>query len=219
MKPLLISFKLCPFVQRNVITLKQQGLEHDIRYIDLSNPPDWFLQLSPLGKVPILQIEDSTVLFESAVINEYLNDSSSQNLLPKDPLLRAQNRAWIAFSEPCLMDMHQWMTSQNEQQMNTLQQQARDKLLRLEQALNTEPFFNGAEFSLVDSSYAPLFMRYQVLNQLNLAEPMLDSTMPRLQNWSQTLLALPEVSTSVVVNFSELLRDFLQQSNSVLLWR
>ncbi len=71
-KPKLISFKICPYVQRSVITLKEKNVDFDIEYIDLANKPEWFLKISPLGRVPVLQVGEE-VLFESAVINEYLD--------------------------------------------------------------------------------------------------------------------------------------------------
>jgi len=68
----LVSFKACPFVQRVAITLENKGIEYDIEYIDLANPPEWFIAISPLKKVPLL-IVDGAVIFESAVINEYID--------------------------------------------------------------------------------------------------------------------------------------------------
>lgn len=62
----LVSFELCPFVQRSVITLNEKGVPFDIRYISLKDKPDWFLDISPLGKVPVLIVDEGTVLFESA---------------------------------------------------------------------------------------------------------------------------------------------------------
>ena len=70
----LISFDICPFVQRSVITLEEKGVKYNIKYIELENKPDWFLAISPFGKVPVLQVNDK-VLFESAVINEYLDET------------------------------------------------------------------------------------------------------------------------------------------------
>ena len=55
------------------ITLEYKGIDYDIEYIDLANPPEWFLAISPLKKVPLL-IVDGTVIFESAVINEYIDE-------------------------------------------------------------------------------------------------------------------------------------------------
>ena len=48
----LCSFKTCPWVQRAAIVLRAKNVAYDITYVDLSNKPDWFLKLSPHGKVP-----------------------------------------------------------------------------------------------------------------------------------------------------------------------
>lgn len=95
----LVSFNVCPFVQRSLIVLEEKRVRdhYDIRYIDLDAKPDWFLRYSPMGQVPILIVGD-TVLFESVAINEYLDDvSPGPSLHPQDPLRRAHNRAWIEF--------------------------------------------------------------------------------------------------------------------------
>ncbi len=60
-KPKLVSFKLCPFVQKAVIVLLQKQIDYDIEYIDLAAPPDWFLEISPFGKVPILIMGDDAI--------------------------------------------------------------------------------------------------------------------------------------------------------------
>ena len=52
----LVSFNLCPFVQRSVITLNEKNAKYEIEYIDRANKPDWFLKISPLGLVPVLDI-------------------------------------------------------------------------------------------------------------------------------------------------------------------
>ena len=97
MTPKLVSFKVCPFVQRVAITLQYKGIDYDIEYIDLGSPPEWFLAISPLKKVPLL-IVDNTVIFESAVINEYIDEAYQPVLHPEDLLLKAINRSWIEFS-------------------------------------------------------------------------------------------------------------------------
>ena len=64
----LISHKLCPYVQRAVIALTEKGVPFERIDIDLANKPDWFLKISPLGKVPVLLVETAdgeAALFES----------------------------------------------------------------------------------------------------------------------------------------------------------
>ena len=99
----LISSPTCPFVQRAVIALKEKHVEFDVIHIDLANKPDWFLAISPLGKVPLLRVEADgeppAIIFESAVILEFLEETiPGERLHPADPLVRAQHRGWIEFA-------------------------------------------------------------------------------------------------------------------------
>src|SRR5882724_3279158 len=97
----LISHKLCPYVQRAVIALNEKGVAFERIDIDLANKPDWFLKVSPLGKVPVLSVKTDggeVALFESNVICEYIEDTQGGSRLhPQDPLQRAQHRAWMEF--------------------------------------------------------------------------------------------------------------------------
>src|SRR3954465_13576445 len=102
----LISHKLCPYVQRAVIALKEKGVPFERVDIDLANKPDWFLKLSPLGKVPVLVAtndDGEVALFESNVICEYIEDTQGGAKLPlEDPLRRAQHRASMEFGSAVL---------------------------------------------------------------------------------------------------------------------
>ncbi|WP_236701358.1 glutathione S-transferase family protein [Thalassomonas viridans] len=66
----IISFKICPFVQRVTALLEAKEVAYEIDYIDLSNKPQWFLDLSPTGQVPVLLTESGEALFESDAIIE-----------------------------------------------------------------------------------------------------------------------------------------------------
>lgn len=49
-----------------------------------------------MGKVPALELEDGTVLYESTIIADYLDEKFSQNHLhPKDPLQKAKDRILV----------------------------------------------------------------------------------------------------------------------------
>ena len=94
----LFSHNLCPYVQRAVITLTEKSISHRRTYVDLANKPAWFREISPLGRVPLLRTGNA-VIFESAVICEYLDEvETATPMLPKDPVLRARDRAWFAFA-------------------------------------------------------------------------------------------------------------------------
>lgn len=77
----LISSVTCPWVQRSVIAMRAKDVSFDVTYVDLQNKPDWFLALSPHGKVPVLKVDD-TALFESNAIAEYLDETFEPKLTP-----------------------------------------------------------------------------------------------------------------------------------------
>ena len=71
----LVSHQLCPYVQRAAISLAEKGVPFERRDVDLANKPHWFCRISPLGKVPLLQVaidEREETIFESTVILEYI---------------------------------------------------------------------------------------------------------------------------------------------------
>jgi glutathione S-transferase len=61
----------CPFAHRTRALLAVMNQPFELREVDLSNKPADFLALSPTGAVPLLE-DEGFVLYESAVINEYL---------------------------------------------------------------------------------------------------------------------------------------------------
>jgi glutathione S-transferase len=97
----LISHHLCPYVQRAVIALTEKKVPFERIDVDLANKPDWFKALSPLGKTPVLKVGEA-VIFESAVILEYLEETQPFPMHPKDPLQRAWHRSWIEFGSEVL---------------------------------------------------------------------------------------------------------------------
>ena len=209
MKPELVSFKLCPFVQRSVIVMLEKGVPFDITYIELSNPPQWFREISPLGKVPLLKVDD-TVLFESAVIMEYLDEVNPPSMHPADPLRKAHNRAWIEFISGLFMCQYNLaMSAQDRAAFDAQCNELRGKLRQLEQQV-AGPLFNGAAMSLADASIAPFFMRMKLLESwypLNLMKDL-----PKVAEWSHQLTARPSVQQSVVTEFSDLYRNHIRDA-------
>ncbi len=204
----LVSFKTCPFVQRAAIVLHEKAVPFEITYIDQRNKPDWFLKISPLGKVPLLKVND-TVLFESAVIAEYLDEAYPPSLHPADALRRAHNRAWIEFSSTLLSSQFQMLMSPDRSAFEAAAAHFGELFDRLETELGVGPFFNGASVALVDCAFAPIFMRTAIM------EPYLAlgafAQRPRIQAWSQLLLARAAVQRSVVPEFAGLLIDSWRQ--------
>lgn len=213
-KPKLISFNICPFVQRSVILLKEKGVDYDIEFIDIYNPPEWFLKISPTGKVPVMQVE-GTVLFESAVINEYIDEVYSPQVHPSDPLKKAQNRAWMEYTSPLYMGTFNIVMSKKKEDMEKALEEFAKNLAGLEKAKQSKPWFNGDDFSMMDISAAPIFTRVKFMeNHCNLD---LLKDFPELQQWSDDLLARQTVKESVIDDFDNALLTRMKSNESYIL--
>ena len=203
----LVSYKACPFVQRVAITLQYKDVDYDIEYIDLGNLPDWFLAISPLKKVPIMIVDD-TVIFESVVINEYIDEAYPPTLQPKDLLLKAINRSWVEFSNNISLYTFQLTIKEGKIDFESTLEELLDDFDRVEEYLWAEPFFNGKQFSLVDASYAPIFQRLNYLEQIY--KPIIEKDRyPRLTNWKDNLLSLKAVKESTVAEIQNLYYQLL----------
>lgn len=209
----LISFKLCPFVQRAVIVLKKKNVDFDITYIDLSNPPEWFKSISPLGQVPVLKVDDE-VLFESSVIQEYVDEITPPSLQPEDALIKAKNRAWISFGGDILFAMHAMVTSKEESVVNEKKAIILQKLAQLEAVHSGQTYFNGELFSMIDAAYAPMLMRLSFIKQ-HTGIDLLENT-PKLAKWSESLLALDFVQASVVPELPKMYKGMIKHMNGFL---
>lgn len=153
----LISHKTCPFVQRAAIAFLEKDIPFTRTDIDLSDKPDWFLTISPLGKVPVLKVGDD-VVFESSVIAEYVNEIGGGDLLPSEPLAKAKQRAWIEYASNACMQIFYFLTTNDEEVYKEKSVQIENICKRLEAELDEEgPYFTGKTFQLVDAAWAPVF--------------------------------------------------------------
>src|ERR1700716_59926 len=209
----LISHKLCPYVQRAVIALSEKGVAFERIDIDLSNKPDWFLAISPLGKTPVLQVGDVPI-FESGVILEYLEETEPKPLHPADPLRRAEHRGWIEFGSIVLNDIAGFYVAPDEAAFKAKTAQLEQRFARLEARIAASPWFDGEKFSLVDAVFGPVFRYFDVFDQI--ADFGILSGKPKLAHWRKALAARPSVRTAVSADYPALLRDFVERRNSWL---
>jgi glutathione S-transferase len=215
----LISHPLCPFVQRAAIVLLEKGVSFDRIDVDLAAKPDWFLALSPTGKVPLLTVSQAAgpdaVLFESMVICEYLEESQSgAGLYPVDALSRARQRGWIEFGTATLADAWQFLNATDRPTADAKQAAFRDRLQRLEAVLAEGPYFGGAAFGMVDAVFAPLFRYFDILNP-TVSQPIFKN-LPRVKAWRATLARRQSVVTAVAGDYAELFRQHLRQHQALL---
>ncbi len=99
----LYTAQVCPFAHRVRLVLAWKGLSCERIEIDLANMPDWYRQLSPNQKVPLL-LDGDDYYWESALINEYLEEGYPQlSLYPEGARARFRSRLLINWAEQKLI--------------------------------------------------------------------------------------------------------------------
>lgn len=221
--PVLISFDICPFVQRSAILLEQKGQPYKRINIDLANKPDWFLELSPTGKVPVLVVNGregkSTVLFESAVINEYLDEEYGDALLTGASIDKAHTRAWVSYSEGLIVQQYQLMLEKDKAKFEAALPLLFESLKKVLPSQGA-PFFNGVGFSLMDAAIAPVFTRLQWLPHIMTLlerEAKTEKATARLLQWIHNLVAFDAVKRSVPSTFNETYVTYFRGQSSAAL--
>lgn len=202
----LVGYELCPFLHRASITIKHTKLPCKITEIPPGSLPDWLRAISPSGRIPLLRVDTTSVIFESTVINEYLNEISGGGLLPADPLARAINRSWIEFGSGALNDLYSLMRARTAMQFDAAIGGMRAKFNLLDHALSEQqgPFFNGMSISLVDFNYAPIFVRSLHIGLERLL--FNDGAYAHVKRWSETVCSIPAVEETVGADLPERLR-------------
>ncbi len=209
----LVSHRLCPYVQRAAIVLSEKGLAFERVDIDLGHKPDWFLKVSPLGKTPVLLV-DGQPIFESAVICEYLDETASPRLHPEDALERARHRGWMEFGSAVLNAIGGFYNAPNEETLSAKVTDIRDRFEQIEAELITGPYFGGARFTMVDAVFGPVFRYFDVFEQFE-DFGFLAGT-PRVRAWRAALAARASVDGAASSSYPALLRAFLLARRSAL---
>jgi glutathione S-transferase len=181
----LFTARVCPYAHRTRLALLEKGLEADLVEVDFKNKSKRFLAVSPYGRVPAL-VHGETVVYESAIINEYLDEVFPEPaLMPKDAASRARVRIWIDYCDHQFLDDHYDLLKAREPAQRThLMAKVLDRLRFIEReglARSPGPYWLGAKVSLVDLAYYPFFERLPAWRHYRgLAIP---EDCPRLAAW------------------------------------
>lgn len=162
-KPVVWLASHCPFCIRVLCFLEQKKIAFEVRNVDLENKDEEFLKISPLEKVPLVQIGDK-VLFESKAILEYFDEVLGNSTLPVDPLEKAQLRAYLS-----LVDELQifWFNMKTKEQIDEWIKKAQGHLERISNGLPEDAtYFSGNGFGFADSILAPALRSFQFFQGL-----------------------------------------------------
>jgi len=193
----LYDFLSSPNCQRVKVVLAEKKLPYEIVPVDLrkkeQKKPD-FLKLNPYGKVPVI-IDGTTVLYESCIINEYLDEKYPDiSLMPRDPAKKAKIRILTDYGMNHLDGPYQRLRQErmkeekerNQETIENATKELKSLLQRFEREIGEQPYLAG-DFSLLDADLIPRFLRMEGFGVLP------DTSLPRLGSWLQRMKQRPSV--------------------------
>ena len=214
----LVSFTICPFVQRVTALLEAKQVPYDIEFISLSDKPQWFVELSPTGQVPMLITEQGVALFESDAIVEYLEEVTPPLVAGIAPEQRAQDRAWSYQASKHYLVQCSAMQSKDSTIFSEREAKLAKAFTRAEKQLQKHSrdsaFFNGDQIGTVDIAWLPLLHRAQIVKDHSGYDLLAD--FPQVRAWQAALAKTGLYEKSVAQDFAEKFTNFYLSENTFL---
>ena len=201
-----VSFKICPFVQRVTALLEAKNIPYEIEYIKLSDKPQWFLDISPTGQVPVLITDGGTPLFESDAIVEYIDEISEPLVSNVSAEQRAIDRAWSCQATKHYLVQCSTMQSADGPTLLERNEKLARSFERAEKQLGDGPYFHGEKMGNVDVAWLPLLHRAKLVEQHSGFDFFAE--FPKVKAWQTSLMETGLAKQSVSEDFDEAFTNF-----------
>ncbi|XP_028041031.1 pyrimidodiazepine synthase-like [Bombyx mandarina] len=192
------AMRFCPYAERTVLTLNAKNIPYDLVFINLDQKPEWIFNFSPKGTVPALEYEPGKALFDSNIINVYLDEKYPEiPLQASDPLRRAQDKILVESFAPA--QSAYYTAAFNAQALEPSMVETYHKGLEgLQKELETRStkYLHGDEPGWVDYTLWPFLERFEALPLIGKAEFAIDKTKyERLVTYIEAMKNVPAVKS------------------------
>lgn len=155
----LYSTITCPFSHRCRIVLHEKDMDFQVIDVDPNNQPEDLAVMSPYGRAPVL-VERDLVLYESNIINEYIDDRFPHpQLMPADPVMRARARLFLYRFEQELFCHISTIENKDQKIADKARALVSDSLTVIAPIFEKQKYMLGDDFSMLDVAIAPLLWR------------------------------------------------------------
>lgn len=191
-----------PFTHRVLILCEEKNLPYFLTTVDTEQKPAWFLDISPLGLIPVLRVEEK-IIFDSHAICEYVDTFSEPSFLPKNAFACAQHKSWMMFADEVAQEIAQLVKQGNIGHADF----ARLNFLFgvLDKKFQGDYFF-GAQISLVDIYLLSHMLWLDALEEKNLTVPVIQKY-EHIRNWLTRMKLRDSVKKTMGEDYS---RHFLE---------
>lgn len=162
--------RFCPYAQRVQLVLNAKNIPHHTININLTEKPEWFLDLNPNGKVPALHLvtdHGQPFITESLIIMEYLDEKFPQYpLFPRDPMMKAIDKMWVDRFSHITAAFFRIVLEPRQVDDSLLEISDTLDLYDEELKRRCTPFFGGKRPNFLDFAVWPWFERVNLVKTL-----------------------------------------------------
>ena len=190
--PILYSFRRCPYAMRARMALLTSNITCELREVKLSNKPSEMLSLSPKGTVPVLLLEDGSVIDESLDIMFWALEKNDTNSLFRDYMINeAENKKFLNMIDidfKYALDRYKYPNRYDNVDPIMYREICHNILIGINDKINENNYIYGKYLSFIDIATLPF------IRQFRIADPSwFDNEMPqtKIKNWLTNFLNLP----------------------------
>jgi len=199
--PILYSFKRCPYAMRARMALCLSKTIVELREVRLRNKPQSMLEISPKGTVPVLLLDDGSVIDESIEIIEWcINNKKDmfKDTLNKDQELFTEDAIKL-FDEKFKFHLDRYKYASRYENVDAASHKdaCLDILKTLDKYINNTKWFFSNNINKIDISVLPF------IRQFRIADPEwfdANQDIPNIQIWLENFLQ-SKLLNIAMVNF------------------
>lgn len=193
--PILYSFRRCPYAMRARLALRLYGIPVELREVVLKDKPSQLIEASPKGTVPVLVLEDGTVIDESLDIMLWAiqglvhksqdNGQLQETLSPTSAMVELVKRHDREF-KPWL-DKYKYADRHPELDQHAYRTQAEQFIQELEEKLTQNQYLFSEQPSVADYGIFPFIRQFSSVDK-----PWFSiCPYPYTRRWLNTMIAMP----------------------------
>ncbi|KAG5557333.1 hypothetical protein RHGRI_007551 [Rhododendron griersonianum] len=144
----------CPFSQRVLLTLEEKKVPYKMHLINVSEKPQWFLEVNPEGKVPVIKFDDKCIPDSDVIVGLIEEKYPNPPLSPPPEVASVGSKIFPSFVK--------FLKSKDPNDGS--EQALLDELKALDEHLKAHgPYVNGENICAVDLSLAPKLFHLDVV--------------------------------------------------------
>ena len=163
-QPILYSFRRCPYAMRARLALDATGFAVELREVILRDKPEEMLEASPKGTVPVLILQDGSILEESRDIMEWALQTSDREgwMNFPDEIIQQMSELVDESDGPFKAALDAYKYGSRDDTIDTSVERGigADFMMKLDAMLEGQLYLYGDKFSFSDGAILPFVRQF-----------------------------------------------------------